>query len=311
MQKDKALEILGFSADDDPDDKEINKAFKKKAVKLHPDVNKAENAEEQFKEVNAAKESLLNPQPEFQDFAGRRYQSNSDPFADFFRNGPRVRFSVPPIEKHLRISFRDSVLGSRQTIKVDKKSRCEDCACPECNGVGAVERTVVRGNMMFSTTTSCQKCKGEGRDSDNCKACSGKGVVQKTHEFSINLQGGVMNGSFMRLRGFGNIENHMGRLYPGDIILKVTVEHDKDMRIQGMNVISSIDVPLLEALKGTTRKVRTVLGETTITIKKNTKHKDMIALSKYGVAKHGDHLFFINVRYPKDTSKLIEALEDK
>lgn len=311
MNKAKALEVLGFSSDDDPDEKEIKKAFKKKAVKLHPDVNKDEKADEQFKEINAAQDALLNPQPEFQDFAGQRYSGSGGPFADFFRNGPRVTFSVPPIQKHIRISFRDSVLGSRQTLKVDKKSRCDDCKCPECHGRGTVDKTSIKGNMMFTQTTSCQKCKGEGRDSDDCKTCSGEGVVQKTSEFSINIPGGVMNGMSQRLRGFGNIESHNGRLYPGDIILTVNVEHDKDMRIQGMNVISNIDVPLLEALKGTTRKVRTVLGETTLTIKKHTKHKDVVIIGKHGVARQGGHLFIVNVLYPKETSKLIEALEDK
>lgn len=305
MNKAKALEILGLSAD--ADKKAIKTAFKKKAVKLHPDVNKAENAEEQFKEINAAQDCLLNPKPE------RPTRQAYGPFADFFRNsgGPRVNFSMPPIQENIRISFKDSVLGSRQKIKIDKKSKCEDCKCVKCNGMGSVENTTVQGNMIFTTKVSCSDCRGEGKNSDNCKPCSGKGVVQKISEFSINIPGGVTTGASMRLRGFGNVENHNGRLYSGDIILTVTVEHDKDMRIQGMNVISNVDVPLLEALKGTTKEVRTVLGEMTLTIKKNAKHKDIVTIGQHGVEKRGDHLFVINVLYPKDTSKLIEALEEK
>jgi len=119
MNKLKALEVLGLAKGSNPSEAEIKKAFKKKAVKLHPDVNKADNAEEQFKEINAAQNYLLNPQPEFQP------ASTGNPFADFFRNaGPRVQFSVQPIQKNIRITFRDSVLGSRQKLKVDKKSQC-------------------------------------------------------------------------------------------------------------------------------------------------------------------------------------------
>jgi len=303
MNKAEALKVLGFSTNDNPEEKEIKKAFKKKAVKLHPDVNKADDADDQFKKINEAQDVLLNPQPE--------PRHGRHPMEDFFNTGPRVHFSVPPIQKNIKISFKDSVLGCRHKVKVDKNSRCEDCKCKECDGRGAVNQTINRGNIMFSSTFSCQKCKGEGRNSDNCKTCSGKGLVFKTSEFSIKIPGGVTNGAVMQLRGFGNIESHNGRLYPGDIILVVNVEYDKDMRIQGTNVISNIEVSLLEALKGTTRKVKTILGETSLDIKKNTKHKDVVVIGRHGVERQGDHLFHINVIYPKNTDKLIEALEDK
>jgi molecular chaperone DnaJ len=318
MNKAEALKILGFSAGEDPDEQAVKKAFKKKAAKLHPDVNKADDAEQQFKDLNAAHEYLLNPPPEpaFHDFSGARYtstNSSSNPFADFFRHhaGPRVHFSVPPIQKTIRISFRDAVLGSRQKIKVDKQSRCDDCLCQTCGGTGRVEQTSIQANMMFTQAFPCNVCRGEGRRSDGCATCSGRGVVRKVSEFSINIPGGITNGASMRLRGFGNVESHNGLLFPGDIVLTINVEHDKDMRIQGANVISTIDISLLEAIQGTKRRVRTVLGETDLSIKKNTKHKDTIVLERHGVEKQGSHIFMINVLYPKDTTKLIEALKDK
>lgn len=314
MNKAEALKILGFASGDDPDDQAIKKAFKKKAAKLHPDVNKAENAEQQFKDLNAAHEYLLNPpppQPSFHDFSGR-YAGSGGPFADFFRHhaGPRVQFSIPPIHKNIRISFRDSVLGSRQKLTVDKQSRCEGCLCKSCGGTGRFEQTSTSANVMFTQSFPCQECRGEGRKSDGCKTCSGKGVVRQVSEYSINIPGGITNGASMRLRGFGNVESHNGLLFTGDIILTVNVEHDKDMRIQGANVISTIDISLLEAIQGTKRKVRTVLGETTLSIKRNTKHKDTVVLEKHGVEKRGSHIFMINVLYPKDTDKLIEALKE-
>lgn len=313
MNKAEALKVLGFTSGDNPDDKEIKKAFKKRAAKLHPDVNKDDNAEQQFKDLNAAHEFLTNPPPQQQFFGEQQYHGSGGPFADFFKNnvGPRVHFSVPPIQRSINISFRDSVLGSRQKLTVDKQARCDDCLCTNCGGTGKVERTTVHGNMVFTQASPCTVCKGEARQSDNCKTCSGKGIVQKVTEFSINIPGGISNGASMRLRGFGNVENHNGILFPGDIILTVNVEHDKDMRIQGMNVISTIDVSLLDAIRGTKRKVRTILGDTTLSIKKNTKHKDMVVLEKHGVQRQGSHVFMINVLYPKDTDKLIKALKDK
>ena len=140
--------------------------------------------------------------------------------------------------------------------------------------------------------------------------CLGKGVIHKTSEFSINIPGGVTNGATMRLKGFGNAENYNGRLFSGDIILIINVEYDKDMRIQDTNVISTIDVSLLEALQGIEKKVRTVLGDAILSINKNTKHKDMVVLEKYGVEKRGNHIFIINVLYPLNTDKLIDALKE-
>ena len=207
------------------------------------------------------------------------------------------------------MSFIEAVLGSRQTIRIDKQSRCEECMCSTCNGAGTVEQTRQRENFVFSQRFPCPKCKGEGRRSDNCKACLGRGTVQKTSEFSVRIPGGVTNGNTIRLKGFGNVENHNGQLYAGDIILAFNVEHDRDMRIQGVNVISSIDISLLEALKGAKKKVRTVLGDINLTINKNTKHKDTLVVKGYGVEKRGDHHFVVNLMYPKDTDKVIKALE--
>ena len=177
MDKAKALDILGFSTDENPDDKEVKKAFKKKAVKLHPDINKDENAEELFKELNAAQDYLLNPPaPPQQQFNIRdvyssvndffRTGSNSS-FNDFFRTGPNIQFSVPPIQENIKISFVDAVLGSKQTINVDKKSKCDSCLCSECGGRGRIEKTSIQGNMMLTQACTCSQGRGEGRQSDD------------------------------------------------------------------------------------------------------------------------------------------------
>lgn len=306
MDKAGALKILGFDSNEDPDEQSVKKAFKKKAAKLHPDVNKDDNAEQQFKDLNAAHEYLINPPHH----SGGGFSGM--PF-DFFRNypGPRVYFSVSPIHESIRISFKDSVLGGNQKLKINRKARCENCLCNNCKGTGRVEQTVINANLVFRRTSMCDTCRGSGRQSDNCSVCSGTGIVQKLSEFSINIPGGVTNGTAMRLGGFGNVENHNGTLFSGDIMLTINVEHDKDMRVQGADVISTIDISLLDALRGTSRQVRTVLGDTTLSIKKNTKHRDTVVLEKYGVERRGNHIFMINVLYPKDTDKLIEALKEE
>jgi molecular chaperone DnaJ len=306
MNKAEALKILGIT-DKDPDDKTIKKAFKKKAVKLHPDVNKSDNAEEQFKELNAAQDFLLNPPAPPQEQFNPNDFGGFSGFSDFF-GGPRVRFNVKPILTNTNISFKDSVLGCNKQVKINKKARCEECICKTCNGEGAIRVTIKQRFGVAITTKPCTKCKGMCKD-DTCTTCSNSGIVQKTSEVSIKIPGGISNGQRMKLGGFGDVENYSGRFHYGDIILTVNVEHNKDMRIQNMDVISNIDVSLLEALEGTKKKVPTILGEKEILIKKNAKHSDVITLKRHGVNRRGSHVFKINVIYPKDTSKLIDALK--
>jgi len=311
MNKIEALKTLGFSIKDEPSEKEVKKAFKKKAVKLHPDVNKSENAETEFKKLNAAQDFLINPPPE-PTFGGVAYTttSSSSPHGPFGRR-VRVQRGIEPIFHVMRISFRESVLGCQKEIKVDKSARCASCICSNCNGAGSSDTVTQRGSWHISTTTPCRDCKGAGRNSEGCLVCSGEGTEQTTSEFSIKIPGGILSGHGMRLRGFGNVEAHNGILMQGDIILRIEVEPEQNMRISGIDVISNIDISLLEALQGTTKKVKTALGNATIKIRKNTKHKDVICVSRHGVEKRGGHIFVLSVQYPKETDKLIETLQNK
>ena len=111
------------------------------------------------------------------------------------------------------------------------------------------------------------------------------------------------------MKNAGNVTLDDFGMYQGDVLLNLIVDTDPDMKILGKNVISSIDISLYEALKGTKKKVNTIKGEMTLMIRPGTKHKDQIKLSGYGVEGKGDHLFTINVNCPNNTDKLIEFLE--
>ena len=110
MRRNEALYILGFSLGESPSSKEIKKAFKKKAIKLHPDVNKSENAEAEFKKLNAAQELLNSPAqeaPSFSPFGG------GSPFAgisDFFGSNQRRQKVNPHVQTKIRLTFKESIL---------------------------------------------------------------------------------------------------------------------------------------------------------------------------------------------------------
>lgn len=310
MNKKEALNILGFKLEDDPSKKEVNKAFKKKAAKAHPDVNKSEGAEKEFKKINAAQEYLQNPPKQ-------KYFFNTEPvnyqdLHSFFNNfvGPKVRFSVPPIYSHVSISFAESVLGCKKKITIQRTRKCGECKCKSCNGNGVVETILINGSVRISQTAPCDVCKGLKFKIDDCKKCSNKRIQSETIELSVKIPGGIPNGHGLRLGAGGNFQMNKFTSSTGDIILNISVRQEPNMRIVGNDVISILDISLLEALQGVTKKVPTVLGEKKIIIEQNTKHKDIVSIERHGVSRVGKHIFELNIQYPKDTDKLIDILSE-
>jgi DnaJ-class molecular chaperone len=85
---------------------------------------------------------------------------------------------------------------------------------------------------------------------------------------------------------------------------------DPDMNLSGADVISKIEISLLESLKGTKRTIRTIKGERTLIIPPKIKNGDNIKVNGFGIPDRGSHVFLINVSYPEDVSRLIEVLEN-
>lgn len=312
-----ALETLGFSTSYNPSLDEINKNFKKKAAKLHPDVNKLENAEDQFKKLNAAKEFLKNPPKQQTSFRAGAPWVNQQDMRDIFTNfRSSVMFTAPsPIKIRLPLSFKESVLGAYKTMKFPRKTPCENCYgqgiqnieenCLTCDGKGAR----IQNNGHVTVQTVCSTCRGSGKKSKKCESCEGTGSQTEEAKIDFKVSGGVVNGSTISLKNVGNVEIQNGRILIGDVYLIAKVDKEIGLSIQGRNVISTIDISLKEALQGTKKEVKTILGKKEIKIKPKTKHKDQITIPKLGVEEKGDHIVTINVHYPKNVNNLIELLE--
>ena len=204
MAKD-LYEVVGVSRD--ATDDEIKKAFRKQARKLHPDVNKSPNAEEEFKELNEAYDVLSDPNKrayydrtgttpgaaggsspygsgyvDFEDIFGGGFGGMGDIFSSFFSGmsgSGTTRREGRDMGVGLRLTLEEIATGAKKEIVYDRLSPCQDCngsglsegghevTCPECNGTGRVY-TVQRTFLGdMRTTSSCTRCGGTGRTIDN------------------------------------------------------------------------------------------------------------------------------------------------
>lgn len=313
MNLSEAYKELGLS--EGASKEEVNKVFRKLAAKYHPDVNKDPDAEDKFKKINEAKRIIDNPP-----------QNNFNPFGGFGINDiinirqttPKVRKPHPQI--NVSLSFVESVLGCKRSISYTRYNFCSICdgtgddkstskVCETCDGSGNLTRQ--QGNARFMMT--CPACHGNGAKFNPC-GCEG-GLVKEDSAHEINIPGGVVSGQ-IGLENAGNyfgsniIGNNKSHQY-GPLIINLDVEEDEEMSLdEDGNVISNLQISLLESLTGTSKEVNTVKGKLKLKVPKNTKNASKISAKGYGVNGVMNHIFTIAVDYPEDTSSLIEFLEN-
>lgn len=319
---------IGSSTED------VKKAFKKKAMEYHPDRNKSEGAEAKFKKINEAYQLLekhgTNP-PDPRNVASEFYthdahfaeelrrhmhfafnQQNGFQFFNNFHGNP-TRINSEPIVIHTEVPFEMSILGGKKEITFERTVVCK-CptsdiknTCPKCDGRGY--RTYGQDDKELP----CNTCKTSGFINDVCPVCEGSGVKKIVDTLKVTIPPGVESGMRLVLNGRGNyikLPPHIEqREMYGNVIVILHILADHDMQRSGDDVIGVVELSLLEALKGTKKKIRTVKGEKTLSFKPKMKNKDTIRVSGFGVPPEGAHVVVVNVSYPDDVSGIIETLE--
>jgi len=315
MNRIEALRILGLNDSASKDD--IKKRFRDLSKEKHPDKNKNPNAEEEYKKLSSAYTYLQNPPPENKQpfWPSQGFGGFNIDLGDLFGGRSRSIYKPKPINVSIPLSFNESVLGCKKNIVFDRSIPCSHCKglgykpCASCGGNGFVNNIRRQANFMVESRSPCVSCNSKGHFGEVCEECNGKKLKDNHVDIEVSIPGGVHDGQTIRLQGAGNAVADENGISQGDVLIKANVENNTNMRIIGSDVISNIEISLCDALKGINKKVKTVKGDLTMKVRPGVKHKDQVKLSGYGVGGIGNHIFNLEVKYPKDINKLIEFLE--
>jgi len=294
-------DILGVSKTAEKD--EIKGAFRKKARECHPDVNKAPDAEAQFKELGKAYETLMDEDKRsLYDRYGEDGLKNAgfggggpfdggfgdlnDIFNSFFGGfGFSSQRQVDPnapqhgddLRVDIEIEFEEAVFGIEKEVKIDHLETCDTCkgsgsepgskptTCTTCGGSGKVQQTTQTILGHFTQVTTCPACNGKGIKIQNpCKACKGYGRIEKEKTIELKIPAGVDNGNKMRLSNEGDAGKNGGP--PGDLYVVIHVKPSDYFKRDGLNVYTKLEISPAQAVLGDEITIKTLDGEKQISV---------------------------------------------
>lgn len=338
-------EVLGLSRESTQE--EIKKAYRKLAMRHHPDRNPGDKqAEELFKEASEAYEVLRDPEKrgiydrfgheglQGTGFTGFRgfddiFSTFGDIFEEFFGYGPRRGrtrsrgVAGADLRYNFTLTLREAASGKEVEIPVERHERCPNCegsgtrpgtspaVCPMCNGRGQLTRS----QGFFTISTTCGQCYGQGQIiTDPCRECQGKGRVRTKRMLSVKVPPGVDNGSRLRLRGEG--EPGEGGGPPGDLYVITYIEPHELFERQGDDIFCQIPVSFPQLALGARIRVPTLDGEETLQIPRGTQSATLFHLKGAGMPRlrgygRGDQVIQVVVKTPtKLTSHQEELLRE-
>lgn len=312
-------EILGVSKD--ADKSEIKSAFRKKARQLHPDVNKAPDAEEKFKELGKAYEILsddekratydrygedglnnagFNTQGPFASGFGDLGDIFESFFGDFgFGGGARQRDPNAPVagddlRLDVELTFEEAVYGVTKEVKIGHLEACDECkgtgakagtlpvTCSVCGGTGKVHHTTSTVLGQFTQVSACPKCHGTGKIIESpCEKCHGKGQVEVEKKLELKIPAGVDTGSKMRLSGEGDAGLRGGPA--GDLYIVLHVKPSDYYHREGLNIITRLDITPAQAVLGDNIYVQTIDGDKKLNIPAGIQTGTTLKLAGHGV----------------------------
>lgn len=347
MSKRDLYEVLGVSKSASKD--ELKKAYRKLAMKYHPDRNPDDKeAEAKFKEAKAAYE-ILNDDEKRQIYdqyghdalngqgsMGGGFGGGADfsdifgsVFGDMFGSGGSTRSRArrgSDLLYNLDLSLEEAVLGTQQTIKVPTQVICKACegsgakkgshkrTCPTCHGQGQVRMQ----QGFFSVQQTCPTCQGTGEIIENpCEVCHGQGRVHDNKTLSVKIPAGVDNGDRIRLSGEGEAGEHGAPA--GDLFVEVSVKPHKIFTREGNDLYCDMPVSFVTAALGGELEVPTLDGKGNLKVPPETQTGKRFKITGKGVKSVRNHqvgnlIVRVNVETPvnlnREQTDLLKQFQD-
>ncbi|XP_075068571.1 dnaJ homolog subfamily A member 4-like isoform X2 [Mixophyes fleayi] len=263
---------------------EIKKAYRKLALKYHPDKNPNEG--EKFKLISQAYEVLYDPKKrDLYDQGGEQaikeggpsggnFSSPMDLFDMFFGGGGRMNREKrgKNVVHQLSVSLEELYNGKSRKLALQKNLICNKCEghggkkgamgkCATCKGRGVqIHIQQIGPGMVQQIQTMCSDCSGEGErinPKDRCKQCNGKKVIREKKILEIHIKKGMKDGQKIVMHGEGDQEPD---LEPGDVVIVLDQKDHEVFQRQDDNLVMKMEIPLVEALCGFKRTIKTLDG---------------------------------------------------
>lgn len=322
--------ILGVKKDASPE--EIKKAYRKLALKHHPDRNKdnQKEAEAKFKEVSEAYSVLSDPQKKqhYDQFGTadtrgfndnfRSWTSSSGGFGDFDdffssffgRRGRRQQRSGSSLQTRVEITLEEAYSGVQKEIQYHRQCQCTDCGglggeaqtCQSCAGYGKIRQE----HSFVQMITTCGRCRGTGKEIKKaCKKCDGRAQVRQLKTVTVKIPAGIEHGDALKLSGMGNQESE--HLKPGDLIVGVTIKNHPRFKREGQHLSCAAPLSVTQACLGGPISVHTIDGKkVTVKLPAGTQFGQMFRVKGKGMpkgSKMGDLFVVADIKIPKNLSE--------
>ena len=294
---------LGLSKDASQD--EIKRAYRKLSKKYHPDINKEPGAEEKYKEILEAYETLSDAQKRaaydqygpdgangfggqgsFGGFdGGAGFGGFEDIFSSFFGGGATRNPNAPrqgdDLQYRVNLSFEEAVFGAEKEIHYNREVTCKTCSgsgakpgtspvtCGRCHGQGVINVDTQTPLGMMRRQVTCDVCHGTGQEiKDPCQTCHGTGREKQSHTVSVKIPAGVETGQQIRLAGQGEAGFNGGPY--GDLFVIINVNPSDKFTRDGSTIYYTLNISFVQAALGDTVEVPTVHGNVEMTIPAGT-----------------------------------------
>eukprot|EP00878_Enallax_costatus_P014283 GHUV01014941.1.p1 GENE.GHUV01014941.1~~GHUV01014941.1.p1 ORF type:complete len:290 (+),score=68.17 GHUV01014941.1:782-1651(+) len=231
----------------------------------------------------------------------------------------------------LQLDFLDAVFGCKKELEIMHLTGCKTCTgsgvkpgtqattCTMCQGTGQLIQAVRTPLGAFQQVTTCGRCEGLGQSFTACEKCGGDGRERETKRIQLTVPAGIDNGARLRVKGEGNAGRRGAP--PGDLIVYIRVKEHPELRREGIDIHSDIEISYVDAILGSQVKVTTVDGPVELKIPAGTQPGTTLLMAKRGVPRlgasnqvRGNHNVHVRVNIPKqlnaDERKLVEQLKE-